>query len=184
MKSPNRIVLFFASIIVLTLSYFLDDKINNLFQSPKNIYLSLLFSVITNIGVLIVVMIVIPSIMARGKRKKAIVMLVASFLASFVLSFVIKVLIVRPRPNFADYPVMHALDYSFPSMHAMMAFSLLPVLISSFPRQKIFWIVFAFLVAFSRIYLGFHYLSDVIFGAFCGLLIGSITLYFGKNASK
>jgi undecaprenyl-diphosphatase len=40
----------------------------------------------------------------------------------------------------------------------------------------VFWLGFAILVAFSRVYFGVHYLSDVIAGAFIGYLIGYLAM--------
>lgn len=57
-------------------------------------------------------------------------------------------------------------------MHAMVVFSLLPLLTKHLPKQNYFWLMFAFLVAFSRVYFGFHFLSDVVFGAVAGYFIG------------
>lgn len=63
-------------------------------------------------------------------------------------------------------------NYSFPSFQAMLAFCALPILSKEYPKLKYFWIAFASLIGFSRIYFGLHFLSDVVVGAFLGLLIG------------
>jgi undecaprenyl-diphosphatase len=63
---------------------------------------------------------------------------------------------------------------SFPSGHAMIVFSIVPFLMKNFPKQKYYFILLAVLVAFSRIYLNVHYLSDIVAGAFLGYLIGVI----------
>jgi len=62
-------------------------------------------------------------------------------------------------------------------MHAVVAFSLLPLLLEYLPRYRKFWIGFAFLVAFTRVYLGFHFLSDVVFGIIFGYFIGILLLH-------
>ena len=54
----------------------------------------------------------------------------------------------------------------------MFVFSALPVLSKEFKKLKYAWLVFACLVAFSRVYFGLHYLSDVLGGAIIGYLIG------------
>ena len=59
---------------------------------------------------------------------------------------------------------------------------------SSIVKQKSqlnrFFAVFAVLIAVSRIYLGYHYLSDVVFGAFAGYFIGDIMANISKNENK
>ena len=76
---------------------------------------------------------------------------------------------------------LSALNFSFPSMHAMVAFAALPILNKEFPDIKWFWILFASLVAFSRIYLNFHFLSDVIFGAFLGYFTGIFIIHIEEK---
>ena len=70
---------------------------------------------------------------------------------------------------------------SFPSAHAAAVFSSLAVLDKEFRKFKWIWLGIAFLVAFSRIYLGVHYLSDVAFGALVGLGSGLFAVWFWEK---
>jgi len=84
----------------------------------------------------------------------------------------LKFIIARPRPlgitmNF----LFHLADYSFPSAHAAVAFAALPVFNKTYPKLKWLWILSASFVAFSRIYIQVHYLSDVVAGAFIGYFV-------------
>ena len=72
-------------------------------------------------------------------------------------------------------------NFSFPSSHAMIAFCAVPILSEQFPKLKKFWIVFAILVAFSRVYLGLHFVSDVIAGGFIGYVIGAMVIKLEKE---
>jgi len=100
-----------------------------------------------------------------------------------VLNFLLKAVFARPRPTFSD-PLATALYYSFPSGHAMMsliAYGLLGYfLFNALPER---WqrvvvsaglIVLILLIGFSRIYLGVHYLSDVL----AGFAVGGLWLSF------
>ncbi|HIH51471.1 MAG TPA: phosphatase PAP2 family protein [Nanoarchaeota archaeon] len=62
-----------------------------------------------------------------------------------------------------------------------MTFSALPVIDREFPRIKIFWIVFALLIIFSRLYFGVHFLSDVVAGALLGYLSGFLFVRTWEN---
>jgi len=105
----------------------------------------------------------------KGK-KVALICFFALFL-SYVLSELIKYLVARPRPfvvlNKVEL-VSYTGGYSFPSGHATTAFALCTVLGLKYGYIYLF-IAFAALIAFSRVYLGVHYPSDVIFGALLGV---------------
>ena len=72
-------------------------------------------------------------------------------------------------------------NFSFPSGHATIIFSLVILFIYSFKIKNIFYkfllIVLALLVSFSRIYLFQHFFVDVYFGALIGTLITFYTIY-------
>ena len=101
------------------------------------------------------------------------VVLISATAGAAVLNAVLKLVIHRPRPEFLE-PLAHAGGYSFPSGHAASsaAFYLtLGLLAAGWVRRwetrvyvllgSIFVVA---LIGFSRIYLGVHYLSDVLAG--------------------
>ncbi|MBI3343095.1 phosphatase PAP2 family protein [Candidatus Gottesmanbacteria bacterium] len=92
---------------------------------------------------------------------------------------IIKPLIARPRPTFEMGAIIlgNTLpDFSFPSGHATIAWALAVVLAYKEPKWKTFFFILAFLISFSRMYIGKHYPLDVLFGALLGWGIGRITL--------
>ena len=99
-----------------------------------------------------------------------------------VLSFVVNNLIIknvvaRIRPyNAIDGLVCITnipLDFSFPSGHTAVVFVMAIILFRRVSGKiGIFALVVAALVAFSRLYLGVHYLSDVLVGAISGGMLG------------
>ncbi|MBI4973176.1 phosphatase PAP2 family protein [Candidatus Roizmanbacteria bacterium] len=75
-------------------------------------------------------------------------------------------------------------DFSFPSTHAATAFAA-AVMLSYFDKKRAgFYYFVAFLVSFSRIYLGCHYLLDVVFGGLVGYLIVKIILFIKSSYRK
>ena len=177
MKKINDLMILIAGILLFLISYNYDQQINLFFKNLQFSFLNFALSIIANFGVVIIVLIIVPSIVLYKKNKKLIYLLLLTFFVSFLLAFIIKLIILRQRPIGAfTYPFINIINYSFPSMHAMVAFSLLPVLIKYLNKQKYFWIAFAFLVTFSRIYLGFHFMSDVVFGALFGYFVGDYLL--------
>lgn len=65
-------------------------------------------------------------------------------------------------------------SFSFPSSHAVNNFAVAFYFYKLFPKLK--WVLFivAVLIAFSRPYVGVHYPSDILVGAFVGMGIGYI----------
>lgn len=92
------------------------------------------------------------------------------------LTLWLKPLIARPRP---DHGFLHLTTYSMPSGHAVNAGLMGSFLIILILKSKLsvglkivstligFFLMFA--IGFSRIYLGVHYLSDVMVGLLCGV---------------
>jgi len=138
---------------------------------------------ITNFGSTFVVLIVITSLFLCGKKKREwIPALWSSYIITIIIVFALKLVIARERILGTEfYPFIHILNHSFPSMHAAAAFAAIPILDREYPRLKKFWIAFAVMVAFSRVYLDMHYLSDVITGAFIGFGIGTFFVYLEEK---
>ena len=101
--------------------------------------------------------------------------LVTTFAADSV-SFGVKDLVTRPRPADA-HPQIHPLyavhSSSFPAGHAATAFAGATSLSYFAPRLTPFFVALAVAIGFSRIYVGVHYLTDVLAGAAIGLLVGA-----------
>lgn len=87
----------------------------------------------------------------------------------------------RPRPFEVMADLHTALppldDWSFPSGHAMNAFSAAVVVQIFFPALALVIWPLAVLIAVSRVALGLHYPSDVVVGAALGALIAGASSY-------
>lgn len=128
-------------------------------------------------------LIVLPVLVTVGgwllvvKRYGAFVFLLLALGGSMLIDFVMKLVFQRPRPKL-DYAVVLP-DYSFPSGHAMSSVTfyvgIALILWSVFGKKvgriaTITAAVLAFGIGVSRIYLGFHYLTDVVGGWLTGLM--------------
>ena len=117
------------------------------------------------------------------RRREALFLAIAS-IGSLILNATMKLVFQRPRPQLAYAQVLP--DYSFPSGHTMNSLvfyvALAIVLWAIFGRRvgliaTVAAVVLAILVGVSRIYLGYHYFTDVLGGFLAGtgwlLIVGA-----------
>ena len=106
--------------------------------------------------------------------------------ASLVIGFIPVAVIKRKYPRLRPYLVIPdtntgkslLTDHSFPSGHTTAIFSLIMPIVLYLPPLGSLLLPIAFLVGVSRIYLGLHYPSDVIAGAFLGTLAAVTSVAF------
>lgn len=121
------------------------------------------------------------------EKRRYIVPLFLSFAGSEVFTMLGKMAFHRPRP---EWPVYIEHSFSFPSGHATLAVSFYGFIIYLLMRSVGRWktkvnlffagAVLMFLIGFSRLYLGVHYLSDV----WSGYLVGTLWLLIGISLSR
>jgi membrane-associated phospholipid phosphatase len=114
-------------------------------------------------------------LLARRRAWTDITLLLASLAGGAALNVVAKQAIARPRPLFYDQHI-HYTTYSFPSGHTMGTTAVYAALAIIVARQTRYGPLAAAgaalvigLVAASRVYLGAHYISDVVGGVLLGL---------------
>jgi len=163
------------------MSFALDHQIVPRF-GPLGLNTAMIFC--THLGdqmVLRLGLIIFVCAFAAGRRFLPAALVILAFLTAHGLSSSVKLLVHRERP----YPV-HVFSsrpdsYSFPSGHALEATALYVTAALLAARYGLRtrarrWLVIgslllAFLIGFSRVYLGYHYATDVIGGWAAGLAI-------------
>ncbi|MGF1706396.1 bifunctional NUDIX hydrolase/phosphatase PAP2 family protein [Enterovibrio baiacu] len=131
----------------------------------------------------------LPVAMATGGLKRTASVAFVAVLVTVITHFG-KLHFAVPRPFyvFPDLQRDLASGFAFPSGHTATAFAVWG-LVYSWVKQTgknalWVWLVPATLVALSRVYLGVHYVTDVLAGAVVGALSLAIVLYFSRVAHR
>jgi membrane-associated phospholipid phosphatase len=118
--------------------------------------------------------------LGRRELLRAGLVAVPALVASGLLARVVKILVGRPRPGVVDEGLAHwgpslAAGYnSFPSGHATAAFTLAAVLAAASPSWRLVLYSLAVLIAFSRVAVDAHFVSDVVAGGLLGWVAGRV----------
>lgn len=160
---------------------------------PKTVILNhlFLFFSIEGASLFIWLMIIFFIIFFEEKRNPGISQKDKSFLLVFFITFMtiflinnylLKNFFKRPRPinnqklNINNIHCPN--DFSLPSSHAATAFGAATILVFFDKKRRWFYYSTAYLIAYSRIYLGCHYFFDVFVGGLIGYFLAKIIITF------
>lgn len=166
----------------------LDQRTNALMTSIENPTLTIfskIVDIITEPNYLLLLLLATAVYLYYVKKnsKKA-WLLALSTLATGIIVKILKVVIARPRPL---NTLIETTSASFPSGHATVITFFLGILIYLFSKKSsrkkslLIAIPIILTVAFTRIYLRVHYLTDVLGGIILGSLILMLLIYLDKN---
>ncbi len=162
------------------LIYQYDFKLNNLFLFFRNQNLTNIFTFITNIAdpkMILIGTVLFSVFLYISKNKEYLFPFFISIGSTTILDYVLKFAFNRPRPSMSLYIESNA---SFPSGHSSIIVAFIGFIcyfiVKNSKKNKALYIitciVICLLVGVSRLYLGAHYLSDIL----GGFLLGSVSL--------
>lgn len=169
--------------------FYIDGQILLFIQEHiRNTLCDVFFKNITHLGDagIFWILLTIVLLCFKQTRKAGIYSACGLILSLIVNNLILKNLIGRVRP----YELVEGLncivgpahDASFPSGHTGASFASAVSIYKQIPKKfAIFFIVLASLIAFSRLYVGIHYPTDVLGGLVTGIGIGIIVNIFGDR---
>jgi len=99
-------------------------------------------------------------------------------IAGGIANYILKNIFERIRPCIQDIVISLSCpsDFSFPSGHAATSFAAATTIALLDPKRKILYYSIALIISLSRIYLGVHYLFDIIGGIILGISISILSM--------
>lgn len=125
----------------------------------------------------------------KKSRTIGIMMLLSLGVTFIIDNVLLKNLVGRIRPYEAVYGLERLVekqkDFSFPSGHTGSSFAAAVIMFLGMPKKYgIPAIVLAFLISFSRLYVGVHYPTDVLCGAVIGTIVAIVVYNIGGFLSE
>jgi undecaprenyl-diphosphatase len=162
--------------------------LNTWFSTP---WLDTFFKAITEARTWILPAIIAAIVFVMKEKRKAVIILILAIitvsLTDLISVRILKPLFSRLRPCHPDalidgcnYLLGKKRSFSFPSSHATNMYGQAMLFTLFYPKRLLYFMTFASLIGFSRIYTGVHYPGDILGGFIFGTVIAWIiySLYF------
>lgn len=165
--------------------YAIDRGILNFFSiTMKNTFFDFIMPIFTtsdNHGeVWFVIALILIFNRKKGVKRVGVTMLLALIIGYALGEFGIKNIVQRQRPTIGienyKFLVSVPTSYSFPSGHTTSSFASAGVIWLSKAKYRVWALILAIVIAFSRMYLHVHYPSDVLGGIILGLTCAYISM--------
>jgi len=189
MKKKEVLAISIIIIFAILSFFYFDVFISQCFENIRNYFLTDLFMGITYVSSGVIIFFILTSLFLwKEHKRKWIFPLWFTLALSAIISFLLKIAIQRPRPyqigvvsSLLEEASHNIWNFSFPSFQAMLAFCAIPILSKQFPKLKNTWVIFAVLIALSRVYLGVHFMSDILIGGLIGYFLGVFVIKYEEK---
>ena len=176
----NAIATFLIGLILLLLGY--NIYFNELFYNNREMYL--IFSIITDLGDIIIYILIITSLWFAYDKRFAKYLALSLLLGGAYANGVLKDVFQDPRP----WTHRDVTDYGFPSGHSQSSVTVYGYLAYNLRKKNkvLAWIFIgiAYLVAISRIIIGVHDIHDIWGGLLFGMFFLTLFIIIEPRASE
>lgn len=180
LRFVHRLGIWFCAFVA---SFFVNRAVLDLMLHLYTEQASVFFAYVCSfVCIMALVAVSVETIVWHNRREFIFPFLLSFSVANWIGVFLKDTLAVDRPFVFYHLPVLFPESgFSLPSQHTLAVFSLLPIVFSKNKKVGWIWLFFSLLVAFSRLYLQVHYLSDIILGAFIGYEVARFFLYFEEK---
>lgn len=163
--------------------FYILDYIHKYFSNP---IMDIVMKFVSFLGSFGIIWIVITIILLCTKKHRTLGRSMTVNLAVNLVAcnLIIKPIVARLRPfefnQSIELLVSAPMDPSFPSGHTLFAFAAATIIFIY--NKKVGWLMYLFacIMGFSRLYLYVHFPTDVVFGAFLGVLLAIVSHFLEK----
>lgn len=158
------------------------DRLHDLLYSPFMDKAMVTVTSTGNLGLIWIFTALILLVSSRDNDERSRIgygILIALLLSIMIGNLLIKNIAKRNRPFFhKNYKLLikQPWDYSFPSGHTLASFAAATVFFYMNPNVGFVAVVYALLIALSRLYLRVHFFTDVFFSMFLGIGLGVLAM--------
>ena len=158
-----------------------DEPVQRWVEAHRTDLLDDVFRAFSRLGssLVVFVLVALGVIVTRRRCPALAVTIVSVTIGRLVIETVMKIVVGRDRPELE--PLVAGVGKSFPSGHVLAAIAtwgLLPAIVVLFTKRPSVWLASVYVsavlilgIAASRVYLGVHWLSDVVGGLILGTLL-------------
>lgn len=175
-----------AGFMGLFFALFFDDAVLKAVGSLRIYPLDAFMLFMTDFGMLFSIIVLFIYLITHKKFHDFLLMGLTGA-SALEISYLTKVIFQTPRPYaaavVATIPLTQASGFSLPSLHTAFCFSIWPFLPRIFPTKKlqILGKLIILTIALSRLYLGVHYLSDLILGGIIGYAVARFWVFLEEE---
>lgn len=191
-----KILLFISAILIILSYFFADIPLAKYFEHPSSLtrivatFFTDLINAEYNVFIWVIFFFYVRIILKKEIWGNRLLVIIMSIPVSGFANWIIKSLFGRSRPELLFSHDLFTFTFfgwgysfeSFPSGHACTIGAICGAFACFYPRLSVPLWLFALLLAFSRVVLAVHYLSDIIAGVTIGLIISQWTYKMVKKA--